>query len=65
MSNPTMQAQAYAFGFRVHESPEGGWYWTLTQDAWSGIEVGEGDHPTEAAAWDAAIIAHASELMEP
>lgn len=70
MSRADNIASAAAFGYEVHQGTEadgalaGRWWWTLSQDGWSGIECGP-DFATEDEAWDDAVVAHASELMEP
>lgn len=61
-----LRQQAAAVGYAVHQDASGSWRWTkwtLTRHGWSGIAASP--WATEDAAWGDAIVAHASELMEP
>lgn len=65
-------------GYRLEEGKDpsdaelfGKWWWTLTQDDWSGIEVGETFDTREEAerdmarAFAAEVVAEAEACMEP
>lgn len=70
-----LRQQAHEFGYRVHGGVDnelardvglaGRWWWTLVRPGWSGAECSPTDWATEDEAWNDAIVAHASELMEP
>lgn len=68
-----LRQQAKEYGFEVHfgepdnDEPElvGRWWWTLLRPGWGMPDASEGDWATEDEAWGDAIVAHASELMEP
>lgn len=71
MATAAQIVELKAAGYSVHhgdheDGPRAGrWWWIRVAPAVAKVDADDRHHATAGEAWDAAIIAHVSELMEP